>query len=152
MKAAQMRALLAPRLPRELVEIQAAQAAASVPQARGVVLTLPTATADAFLATMNAIETGGREFDGYFQAGHIARLRVTKPKGTPKKQRPLCGARTRDGRPCCARVVEKTNGQLARRCRMHGGMSTGPRTVEGRAAIVESNRRCAAGRAQAAST
>jgi hypothetical protein len=141
MKAAQLRALLAPRLPRELVEIQATQAAAAVPQERGMVLTLPTGTADAFLATVNAIETGGREFDGYFQAGHIARFRVTKPKGTPKKQRPLCGARTRAGGTCKARVVEKPNGTPANRCRMHGGRSTGARTPEGRARIVESNRR-----------
>lgn len=37
-----------------------------------------------------------------------------------------CGARTRLGRPCLRRAL------LNGRCRNHGGMSTGPRTLEGR--------------------
>lgn len=44
-----------------------------------------------------------------------------------------CGARTRSGE--CCRQPAMRNG----RCRMHGGLSTGPRTAEGRA-------RCAAAR------
>lgn len=45
------------------------------------------------------------------------------------KARPyeLCGARTRKGKPCKALALP--NG----RCRFHGGMSTGPRTQEGKA-------------------
>src|SRR5262245_3882908 len=46
---------------------------------------------------------------------------------------PRCGARTRAG-DCCRQPAMR-NG----RCRMHGGLSTGPRTAEGRA-------RCAAAR------
>jgi hypothetical protein len=46
---------------------------------------------------------------------------------------PRCGARTRSGE--CCRQPAMRNG----RCRMHGGLSTGPRTAEGRA-------RCAAAR------
>jgi|SRR5882724_2295320 len=46
---------------------------------------------------------------------------------------PRCGARTRSGE-CCRQPAMK-NG----RCRMHGGLSTGPRTADGRA-------RCAAAR------
>ena len=47
-----------------------------------------------------------------------------------------CGAKTRKGTPCqCLPVV----GRL--RCKYHGGMSTGPKTEAGRAAIAESNRR-----------
>src|SRR5918998_3570649 len=38
---------------------------------------------------------------------------------------PRCGARRRDGRECQAPAMP--NG----RCRMHGGLSTGPRTAEG---------------------
>ena len=38
---------------------------------------------------------------------------------------PRCGAKTRKGTPC--RSAAMKNG----RCRMHGGMSTGPRTPEG---------------------
>ena len=53
-----------------------------------------------------------------------------------KKDRPCCGARTRKGSPCKARAVSG-----AARCRLHGGLSTGPKTTEGRARICESNRR-----------
>lgn len=57
-------------------------------------------------------------------------------KRTPKALRPLCGARTRRGGHCQARAV---NGR--KRCRLHGGASTGPRTKEGRENIVRSNQR-----------
>jgi hypothetical protein len=39
---------------------------------------------------------------------------------------PRCGARTRRGTPCRGLAVRNR-----RRCRMHGGTSTGPRTAEG---------------------
>src|SRR3954469_23896371 len=39
---------------------------------------------------------------------------------------PRCGARTRSGAPCKGPAVRNR-----RRCRMHGGLSTGPRTAEG---------------------
>jgi hypothetical protein len=39
-----------------------------------------------------------------------------------------CGARTRSGRPCMRKVVLGK-----KRCPNHGGLSTGPRTPEGRA-------------------
>lgn len=48
---------------------------------------------------------------------------------TPKRFRPECGARCRDGHSCRAKAVwdyrhdEPRNG----RCRMHGGLSSGPR-------------------------
>ncbi|MEY6431695.1 HGGxSTG domain-containing protein [Thioalkalicoccus limnaeus] len=43
-----------------------------------------------------------------------------------RRTRPRCGARTRRGTPCqCAALP---NG----RCKFHGGLSTGPRTEEGR--------------------
>jgi hypothetical protein len=60
-----------------------------------------------------------------------------------KKRRPRCGARCRDGHPCQARAVwDPVAGQPRNgRCRLHGGLSTGPRTAEGRARIAESNRR-----------
>jgi hypothetical protein len=59
-----------------------------------------------------------------------------------KRERPRCDARCRDGSPCQAPPVwdrgldRPVNG----RCRMHGGLSTGPKTVEGRRRIAESNR------------
>ncbi len=73
----------------------------------------------------------------------------------PASWLPRCGARTktRGGRPCRASPVldpywgETRNG----RCKLHGGLSTGPRTAEGRMRIAEAqrkrwrvgNRRCA---------
>jgi hypothetical protein len=53
----------------------------------------------------------------------------------PKAERPRCGAKTRSGKPCQARVVPGK-----RRCRMHGGLSTGPRTAEGRSRIAAAQR------------
>ena len=51
----------------------------------------------------------------------------------PRRERPRCGARTREGNPCKAPVVW-LRGELTprKRCRMHGGLSTGPKTKEGR--------------------
>src|SRR5262245_39743416 len=53
-----------------------------------------------------------------------------------RKFRPRCCAKTRAGAPCIMRVVTGK-----RRCRFHGGLSTGPSTVEGRARIAEAQRR-----------
>ncbi len=61
----------------------------------------------------------------------------------PRTNRVACNAMTRKGIPCKAPAVwdkiknEPKNG----RCKLHGGMSTGPRTEKGRAAISASNRR-----------
>ncbi|WP_420026550.1 HGGxSTG domain-containing protein [Fuscovulum ytuae] len=47
----------------------------------------------------------------------------------------LRGAKTRKGEPC------RNNSESGkRRCKFHGGMSTGPRTEEGRARIAEAQR------------
>lgn len=53
---------------------------------------------------------------------------------TPKRLRPRCGARTRKCKPCLAPAVwdKAHNRPRNGRCRMHGGLSTGPRTIEGR--------------------
>jgi hypothetical protein len=50
--------------------------------------------------------------------------------------RPRCGAKTRAGRPCRMRVEF---GKA--RCRLHGGLSTGPKTEAGRTRIAEAQRR-----------
>lgn len=52
-----------------------------------------------------------------------------KPK--PKKK---CGAKTRKGKPCQRTAL--ANG----RCQNHGGLSTGPKTKEGRKRIAEAQR------------
>ena len=54
------------------------------------------------------------------------------------RSRKLCGARTRSrgGAPCQCKVVPGRT-----RCRLHGGLSTGPRTPEGKARCAEGVRR-----------
>ena len=49
----------------------------------------------------------------------------------PEWQGKHCGARTKAGTPCQRAAVKRTG-----RCTRHGGKSTGPRTVEGRARIA----------------
>jgi hypothetical protein len=53
---------------------------------------------------------------------------TTLPKAHASTQ---CGARTRTGTPCKGPAMR--NG----RCRMHGGASTGPRTLEGLQRIIQ---------------
>ena len=65
-----------------------------------------------------------------------ARATDRKEPRTPRSKRPRCGAQTRRGKPCSARAVPGSA-----RCRVHGGLSTGPRTDDGREAIRVSNRR-----------
>lgn len=61
----------------------------------------------------------------------------------PKRERPRCGARTRSGRPCRAPVVAvdvpggPSGGDVRRRCRLHGGLSTGPTSAAGRMRALE---------------
>ena len=45
--------------------------------------------------------------------------------------RPACGAKNREGRPCANKAMSGR-----RRCRFHGGMSSGPKTPAGRARIA----------------
>jgi hypothetical protein len=60
-----------------------------------------------------------------------------KPAVIPKADRPRCGARcrSRGGLPCEAPAVWDHGANRPRngRCRLHGGLSTGPKTPEGRA-------------------
>lgn len=57
------------------------------------------------------------------------------PPPTTKREPIRCGAKTRRGSPCQAPSMQ--NG----RCKLHGGKSTGPRTLEGKRRIAEANRR-----------
>lgn len=45
--------------------------------------------------------------------------------------RPACGAKNRKGQPCANKAMSGR-----RRCRFHGGLSTGPKTPAGRARIA----------------
>ena len=53
-----------------------------------------------------------------------------------KRSRPKCGAKTRKGTPCLMRVEAGMP-----RCRLHGGLSTGPKTKEGRERIAAGQKR-----------
>ena len=72
--------------------------------------------------------------------GHCARMKALGllDDGSPMKRKtlPLCGAKTRAGGSCVMRVVAGK-----RRCRLHGGLSTGPKTPEGRARCREASLR-----------
>ena len=104
---------------------------------RGAVV-VPERIADAMLLNLDKWHTDGR-----IGAYHFKRLGFLGMGGAAvwvgrvkKASRPCCGAKTRKEPPCLARVVAG-----AARCRLHGGLSTGPKTADGRARICESNRR-----------
>ncbi len=77
-------------------------------------------------------------------AHHVARVeaaRRAEAARAHRRSRPECGARCRDGHACRARVVwsrDPATGRVteAARCRVHGGLSTGPRTAAGRYASL----------------
>jgi len=66
-----------------------------------------------------------------------------KHESRMKKNRPLCGARCRDGHSCRAKAIVhlKTDKPINGRCRMHGGLSTGAKTQEGKELCREAARR-----------
>jgi hypothetical protein len=55
-------------------------------------------------------------------------------RGSCVRKKNFCGARTRRGTACLCMAL--SNG----RCRLHGGLSTGPRTGEGRRRSLEALR------------
>lgn len=72
-----------------------------------------------------------------------SRLRIRPRWRAPKRRwRQDCGAKCRDGHACRApavwdkRIDRPRNG----RCKLHGGLSTGPRTEEGKARIAAAQR------------
>ena len=52
----------------------------------------------------------------------------------PAQKSTKCGAKTRSSVPCAKFPIEGK-----RRCRLYGGLSTGPKTLAGRAAISAAN-------------
>ncbi len=60
-----------------------------------------------------------------------------------KNNRPVCGAKCRDGHQCKAKAVidSMTDKPVNGRCRMRGGLSTGPKTEEGRLRVREASRK-----------
>lgn len=79
-----------------------------------------------FRQTMKALQNHERE---------EARERVREGKRAarlpPHAKLPDCGARCRDGHPCRRKCLPWRN-----RCPQHGGLSTGPKTAEGRARVA----------------
>src|SRR6266849_9681143 len=73
-------------------------------------------------------------------------LKNGNPAGDPATAR-RCGARTRRGSPCLGPAVRNR-----KRCKFHGGLSSGPRTPEGlersRLAVTKHGRYSAAAKAQ----
>jgi hypothetical protein len=69
--------------------------------------------------------------DARWRAMRTRRLELTMPNQPEWIQNVRCGARTRKGTGCKAPALQ--NGK----CRMHGGLSTGPITAEGRRRIAE---------------
>ncbi|PLL13660.1 hypothetical protein C0V75_09905 [Tabrizicola sp. TH137] len=49
----------------------------------------------------------------------------------PHNDRPICGARTRQGHQCKNKIVPGRT-----KCKFHGGLSTGPKTADGKARIA----------------
>jgi hypothetical protein len=69
------------------------------------------------------------------RARYLSAIAASKPLAkTPRRDRPLCGARTRNGAPCRRRPVWNDFENLPRngRCVNHGGLSTGPRVAHHR--------------------
>jgi hypothetical protein len=85
----------------------------------------------------------GRALWGADSDGLASQLRRALGLRTPRSERPRCGARTRElgGPPCRAAAVWDDEHDRPRtrrgRCRMHGGLSTGPRTEAGQARARE---------------
>ena len=52
-----------------------------------------------------------------------------------------CGARTRAGTPCKRRDLYRSG-----RCKLHGGLSTGPRTAKGKRRSARNGKRTAKGK------
>lgn len=93
-----------------------------------------------YLAILDALRPTRREGRTLRELARLAAKREAQAlRPPPKAQRPLCGARTRAGGTCKAKVCARPNGQgMAGKCRLHGGLSSGA-TTEGRAAIAHSN-------------
>lgn len=70
-------------------------------------------------------------FDRYARAYDFGRLAAIKSRPTAT----YCGARTKAGTACRAKPLPG-----ARRCKWHGGLSTGPKTPEGKARALSNLR------------
>lgn len=75
----------------------------------------------------NYFAEGRRQFEAWLASGCDENMTPTHP-ALPEELRDMrCGAKTRAGTPCQRRDLCNSG-----RCRLHGGMSTGPRTNIGK--------------------
>ncbi|WP_370301409.1 HGGxSTG domain-containing protein [Pseudooceanicola sp.] len=93
------------------------------------------------LALPNFSTTMRARGDGVLGPGQAAldresARRIEKAKARAARQRQICGATTRKGESC--RMMSEPGN---RRCKYHGGKSTGPRTPAGKAKVAEAQRR-----------
>jgi transcriptional regulator with XRE-family HTH domain len=81
---------------------------------------------------------GWQEMEARLLADFDRRMEARRAREADKwaRRRVLCGAKTRKGAPC-----QNKSEPGKRRCKFHGGKSTGPRTTEGRARIAEAQRK-----------
>jgi hypothetical protein len=94
------------------------------------------------------LETLDMEVGRFLRSPKNARARDMEYSGEgATKSKPVCGAKTRTGKPCQA----PGNGRGGR-CKLHGGKSTGPKTQEGKARSLAALRGNCPSRKRLAST
>lgn len=79
-------------------------------------------------------EAHARAFEAWLAAGYEP-MRPTMPVFPEVCRGLACGAKTRAGTPCKLRSI-----CLNGRCKLHGGLSTGPKTKKGKARSARNGR------------
>ena len=100
---------------------------------RGLIRLIETWDGDIAVKLTEDGRTAARTGHAPKRYAYKARTRIDGKK-QPYRWKRICAAKTRQGTACIAMALE--NG----RCKNHGGMSTGPRTPEGRQRIAEARR------------
>lgn len=78
---------------------------------------------------------GAARIEAYREAVHRAKRAGVIP---PKNRRPFCNARCRDSHRCRARACFNIRRwRMSRRCRLHGGHSSGPTSASGKKRALE---------------
>jgi hypothetical protein len=90
---------------------------------------------EGWATTEKAARSIARKLDPRCKPTELPAVIIAPAPARYRLDRPRCGARTRKATPCQAPALP--NG----RCRMHGGLSTGPRTPEGRRRCSEAGKR-----------
>jgi hypothetical protein len=87
-------------------------------------------------ATVGNLKGTLRSLDRQERAQERERRRLQARARKPShKKLPACGARCRDGHACRRKCIP-----WRERCALHGGLSTGPKTAQGKATLAEALR------------